>query len=80
MVCLATPSDRKYVPGVVATPVVEGSFPAVEFDMDLISVHGSDSGRAHEVRVLAIDGLQFHPGFELVRFRGRWLLRTNEIN
>ena len=69
-----TPPSRKQIPRVVATPVVERALPAVEHDVDLISVDGAHCRRTQQLRVFPVDRFQLHSERELVRLGSRRLL------
>lgn len=62
----STPADRENVPGVVLAPVVKGSSPAVEHHKDLITFHLSNGGGADQVRILSVNGFQFHARTEVI--------------
>ena len=53
-----TPASREDVATVVASPVVEGSFPAVESDVDLVVVQSPNCGAADQVGILLVHSLQ----------------------
>lgn len=73
------PAHREDVAGVVLAPVVEGSPPAVEHDEDLIPLQFPDGGRADEVRVLLVYGLQLHARLEVVlRWSDGFLKRAED--
>lgn len=72
------PAHGEDVPGVVAAPVIERPPPAVEHHEDLLPLHLADGGRADQVRVLLVHGLQFHPGLEAVVGRPQGLLMGSQ--
>ena len=53
-----TPAGREDVPTVVTRPVVEGSLPAVEGDVDHVFVDVSDRGAADKMGVLLVHRFQ----------------------
>lgn len=72
------PTHREDVARVVLAPVVKGAPPAIKHDKNLIPLQFSDGGRADEVRVLLVYGLQLHAWLKVVL---RWpdrFLRTVE--
>lgn len=75
-----TPTDRKDVSAIKATPVVESSPPAIESDMDLLTVRCPDCGGTNELRVLSVHCLQFHPNFKVVAARSRGLLEKKSVS
>lgn len=69
MICQGTPSNWKDVARVVSAPVVDRSLPAVERDVYLVAVDGTNGRRTDESWILAINGLQLHSHFEFVASR-----------
>ena len=53
-----TPAGREDVATVVAGPVVEGSFPPVESDVDQVVVERPNCGAADEMWIFLVDSLQ----------------------
>ena len=71
------PAGGEDVAAVVLGPVVEGSLPPVEGDVDAVVVDGADRGAADQVRVLLVHRLQLLPHHELVSLRrARLFLET----
>lgn len=60
------PAHREDVAGVVLAPVVEGAPPAIKHDKNFIPFQFPDGGRADEVRVLLVYGLQLHARLKVV--------------
>ena len=73
------PAGGEQIPRVVAAPVVERAFPAVERDVDLVAVHRADSRRTQQMRVLPVDRLQLHADLEVVGLGRRRLLTANVL-
>lgn len=69
------PAHREDVAGVVLAPVVKGTPPAIKHDKYFIPLHFSDGGRADEVRVLLVYGLQLHAWLKVVLRRPDGLLK-----
>jgi len=65
------PAHREDVPGVVLAPIIEGTPPTIEHDEHLVALYFSDGGRADEVWILLVHGLQLHAWLEIV-LRGPW--------
>lgn len=74
----STPAHGEDVSGIKGAPVVKGSTPAVEHDENLLTSDLPYCGRAYQVGILPVHGLQFHSRLEVVFGRTRWLLDVNK--
>ena len=61
-----TPASGEHVPAVVSGPVVKGSPPPVEGDVNHLIVDLAHRGAANQVRVLLVHRLEFLTNGELV--------------
>ena len=68
------PAGGEHVPAVVPSPVVEGSPPPVEGDVDHVIVDLAHRGAADQVRVLFVHCLEFLTHGELVALWSAGLL------
>ncbi len=73
-----TPAHGEDVPGVILTPVIERSSPAIKHDEYLVPSHLSDGSGTDEVGILPVHRFQFHSRFKEVLSRFGRLLRHSQ--
>ncbi len=78
MVGQLTPAHGEDVSGVILTPVIERSSPAIKHDEYLVPSHLSDGSGTDEVGILSINCFQFHTRFKEVLSRFGRLLRHSK--
>lgn len=72
MSCQLAPAHREEISGIIACPIVKVSRPTVKGDKHVLSRNRSDGGRANELGVVTIHGLQLVAFLEEVALWVGW--------
>uniref|UniRef100_A0A2M4C8K9 Putative secreted protein n=1 Tax=Anopheles marajoara TaxID=58244 RepID=A0A2M4C8K9_9DIPT len=69
---LGAPSNRKDIPRIVPTPVIECTAPSIKRHVYLILTHLVHRCTANQLGVFLIDRLQLLADLKQIALRGRW--------